>query len=190
MVGPDLRRRARFVSAECTPRTPKTASRGPSCSGSAGLSGWTQETIHVSLPRNSRVRSLPGVRVHVLRKTRCRDGVGLPRAPVEVAVVHAAQWAVSDKQSATLLAMAVQQRLVPPQRILEHWATVRRSPRRRFLDLAIRDVCDGARSLDELDSQQPAAAMACLSRPEDAGPCPNQLRAGPPGPASPTCSHR
>ena len=90
-------------------------------------------------------------------------------------MVRAAQWAVSDRKAATLLAMVVQQRLVAPQRILEHRATVRRSRRRRFLDFAIRDVCDGAQSLDELDF---AAACRRYGLPEPTRQHVRRTRAG------------
>ncbi len=90
-------------------------------------------------------------------------------------MVRAAQWAVSDRKAATLPAMVVQQRLVAPQRILEHRATVRRSRRRRFLDFAIRDICDGAQSLDELDF---AAACRRYGLPEPTRQHVRRTRAG------------
>lgn len=45
----------------------------------------------------------------------------------------------------------LQQRLVSPAALLETWSTVRRSPRRKLIDTVVRDVCDGAHSLGELD---------------------------------------
>ncbi|MDQ3383613.1 MAG: hypothetical protein M3519_07505, partial [Actinomycetota bacterium] len=76
---------------------------------------------------------------------------GLPRVPVDVAVVHAAEWAVSDRQAALLVAMPLQQRLVPARQVLERWQSRQRVRRRAFLDAVIRDVCDGAQALGELD---------------------------------------
>lgn len=78
-------------------------------------------------------------------------GIGLPRVAPDWAVIHAAQLAVSDRQAALLICLAVQQRLVAPARLLAAWQTVRRSPRRALIDAVIRDVCDGVHSLGELD---------------------------------------
>jgi hypothetical protein len=47
--------------------------------------------------------------------------------------------------------LPVQQRLVPAARLLAAWQAETRSPRRSLLDAVIRDVCDGAHSLGELD---------------------------------------
>ncbi|WP_265446828.1 hypothetical protein [Flexivirga meconopsidis] len=79
------------------------------------------------------------------------QGVGLPRVGVEGATLHAAQWAISDRQAALLICLPVQQRLTSPAKLLLAWKGVQRSPRKRFLDAVIRDVCSGAESLGELD---------------------------------------
>jgi very-short-patch-repair endonuclease len=50
-----------------------------------------------------------------------------------------------------VVCLAVQQRLVSPDRLLDAWGSVTRSRRRRFLDAVIHDICDGAHSLGELD---------------------------------------
>lgn len=69
----------------------------------------------------------------------------------ELATIHAAQWAVSDRQAALLLCLPLQQRLVRPREVLAAWQSTARSPRREFLDVAVVDVCDGAQALSELD---------------------------------------
>ncbi|QIM21292.1 hypothetical protein G7075_09360 [Phycicoccus sp. HDW14] len=76
---------------------------------------------------------------------------GLPRARVEVATIRGAQWARTDREAALVVCLAVQQRLVHPARLLAAWAEVRGGRRHRVLDAVIRDVCDGAHSLGELD---------------------------------------
>lgn len=76
---------------------------------------------------------------------------GLPRTRVEWATIRAAQWAISERQAALLVALPIQQRLLPPERLMCAWGHVRRSPRRGFLGQIIADVCDGAHSLGELD---------------------------------------
>ncbi len=116
----------------------------------AGMTGFTLEVIDVSVPRGRRVRSVPGVRVGERHLAPC-VGAGLPRVRPEWATIHAAQWAKTDRQAALLVCLPVQQRLVAPQRLLQAWGEVRWSPRRALLDAVIRDVCDGAQSLGELD---------------------------------------
>lgn len=117
----------------------------------AGLTGFTWPVIEVSVPNNLDVRPVDGVRVHRLRRIGPTTDAGIPRTRTELAVVRAAQWAVSDSQAATIVAMSVQQRLVRPATLLETWREQRTAARRTVLDAIIRDVCDGAHSLNELD---------------------------------------
>lgn len=138
---------------------PRSVLDGATSLAVAGLQGWTETLLHVSVPRNATIRPVPGVRHHVLRVVGPATETGLRRTRPEVATVRAAQWARTDREAATLVAMTVQQRLVSPRLLLERWATVRRSRRRTFLDAVIRDVCDGAHSINELD-----VASACRSR--------------------------
>lgn len=76
---------------------------------------------------------------------------GVPRVRVEWATIRAAQLARSDRQAALLLCMPLQQRLVAPDRLLQTWLGVGYSARRSLLDVVVRDACDGAHSLGELD---------------------------------------
>jgi len=115
-----------------------------------GLRGFTAPSVDVWVPPRSTAHRVPGVRLHRYRTPRPSVGT-LPRVAPEWATIHAAQWAVSDRQAALLVCLPVQQRLVAPHRLLAAWAQVPRSPRRRVLDAIIRDVCDGAHSLGELD---------------------------------------
>lgn len=117
----------------------------------SGLLGFTPSRIDVSLPRNSRRHDVPGVVRHHRSRTPPVLGAGVPRVRPEWATVHTAQWAVSDRQAALLLCLPVQQRLVPAERVLRVWQGIRGGPRRAFLDAVVRDVCDGAQSLGELD---------------------------------------
>lgn len=124
---------------------------GVSALRATGLRSYQDEVLHVTAPRGAHARVLPGVRLHSSRQVDRWPGSGIPRVRVQTAVVRAAQWAVSDRQAALILAMTVQQRLVPPERILDRWQQVRRSRRRDFLDAVILDVCAGAQALSELD---------------------------------------
>lgn len=117
----------------------------------AGLKGWTETMVHVSVPNNATVRPLDGVRHHRPRRLGRVIDTDLRRTAPEVAAIRAAQGARSDRAAATLLAMVVQQRLVLPATLLEAWSGVRATARRAFLTAVIGDVCDGAHSLAELD---------------------------------------
>lgn len=119
--------------------------------GLTGFTGFTADTIDVALPMNNRRRRVEGVTVHRRREIGPTTGSGLLRCASEWATLRAAQWARTDRTAALLVCLAVQQRLVAPNRLLAAWGTVSRSRRRRFLDAVIRDVCDGAHSLGELD---------------------------------------
>lgn len=125
----------------------------------AGLTGWDEGLIHVSVPHNAKVRETSGVVHHRTKDMGAVDRRWLPHTVPAVAVIRAAQWARSDAQAATVLAMAVQQRLVLPRQVLEVWSTVHASPRGEFLRMVIQDVCAGAESLHELD-----VARLCRSR--------------------------
>jgi very-short-patch-repair endonuclease len=117
----------------------------------AGLTGWSEPVVHVSVPARNRVHRLEGVRVHRLRTVAPVMSAGVPRTRPEVAAVRAAVWAPTDRQAATVLAMTMQQRLAHPRRVEAAWAAVSRCARRELLHEVVRDVCDGAHSLAELD---------------------------------------
>jgi hypothetical protein len=118
----------------------------------AGLTGYTEDVVHVSVPRGAQCPRVDGVRVH--RVTRRPDesvGAGLPRTRVEVAALRGAAWARSDRQAALVLCMVVQQRLTTGRRLLDTLPAVRNRGRRPFVRRVLRDVADGAQSLGELD---------------------------------------
>lgn len=141
----------------------------------AGLQGWTENTIHVSVPNGASVRRLEGVRHHRPRTMGRVIDAALRRTAPEVAAIRAAQWASTDRAAVTLLAMVVQQRILLPATLLETWSGVRTTVRRRLLDAVIKDVCDGAHSLNELDF----AALCCeRGLPE---PTRQAVRSGPHG---------
>lgn len=124
-----------------------------------GLQRWQLNIIDVSLPRNARRREVAGVRSHVLRDVGPRAAAGIPRTAPEVALVRAAQWAPSPASAATVVAAAVQQRVVSPRRLLLRRDEVLTQPRWSQIAGVIGDVCDGAHSLDEID-----IARACRER--------------------------
>lgn len=119
----------------------------------AGLRGFEEPVLHVSMPKSGRPRRWPGTRVHETRRRRPEDllRAGVPRTRPAVAAVRGALWATSDRQAALVLVMAVQQRLVKVDALLEAMDDVKRHRRRRLLYSVLRDLGDGAESLGELD---------------------------------------
>jgi hypothetical protein len=124
---------------------------GVSALQAAGLKGFTADHVDVAIRSSNRSHRVEGVRRHRRRDLGEVLRNGIPRARPELATVRAAQWASTDRTAALIICLVVQQRLVAPTRLLAAWAGVRRSPRRRLLDAVIRDICDGAHSLGELD---------------------------------------
>lgn len=126
---------------------------GVSALQAAGLSGYDEPTVHVSVPKGAHPRRLPGVQVHETRLRRPTDVIpaGISRVRPEVAAVRAALWARSDRQAALMVVMAVQQRLTTAQAVQRALGGIRRHRRRPFLNTILRDVIDGAQALGELD---------------------------------------
>lgn len=132
---------------------PRAALDGVTALQEAGVTGLRDEVVHVIAPKGSQPRGTPGVVVHESRRFRESDviNVGIRRMRPAVAAVHAALWAVSDRQAQLFLLMVVQQRKVTPEQVLEVVETVRRHPRRRLLRRLVADLAGGVHSLGELD---------------------------------------
>ena len=100
---------------------------GVSALHAAGLSGYTDDVIHVSVPRGAQCPRVDGVRTHrVTRRDGEAVGSGLPRTRVEVAALRGAAWATSDRQAALVLGLVVQQRLTTGHRLLAALPKVRK----------------------------------------------------------------
>lgn len=117
----------------------------------AGLTGFQLDVIDVAIPTNNRRFHVDGVRLtHCVQMPPVIDS-SIPRVAPEHALLFAMQKAPSDRAAALLLCLAVQQWIVGRDRLLELFAGMSRCRRRAFLRTIIRDVCDGAHSLGELD---------------------------------------
>lgn len=142
-----------------------------------GLTGFKESTIHLSVKHTHDLSSLNGVRLHkVIRRVEgevCESGV--PRVRPAIAAIRAAGWAVSDRQSALILLMTVQQRLCTPAHLLTACNQVMGRRRRRFIRQVVADIALGVQSLGELDF-----ARLCRARgvPE---PSRQVVRSGPNG---------
>lgn len=119
----------------------------------AGLRGFDDDCIHVSVPHTARVKRLPGVKLHkVIRRLPGElAGAGIPRTTPAVAAVRAAGWAVSDRQAALLLLMTTQQRLATPHQMIGVTEAMPGRRRRGFIRSVLLDAADGIQSLGELD---------------------------------------
>lgn len=126
---------------------------GVSSLRAAGLSGFEDEMVHVSVRHTATVAASPGVTVHKLIRRTPGEllTAGVPRTRPAVAAVRAAHWAVSNRQAALLLVLPVQQRLVTPGQLLDATGRVRGRTRRAFIRQVAHDIADGAHSLGELD---------------------------------------
>lgn len=124
---------------------------GASALVAGGMTGFTPGVIDVSLPARNRHHQVEGVRLHLLRSPAAVTGSGIPGVALEIAMIHAAQWAVSDRQAALLICLPLQQRLMSTARLRLAWCGFQRSARHEFLAAVIDDVTDGAHSLGELD---------------------------------------
>ncbi len=126
---------------------------GASALVASGLTGFTGDVIRVSVPMAARARSAPGLRVVRTRRYDPSAVVptGVPRARPDVAAVHAALWAASDKQGVLLLTMPVQQGLTTAERIGTSLLRVHRHRRRTLLHAAVLDLIDGVHSIGEAE---------------------------------------
>lgn len=143
----------------------------------AGMTGFDDDTVHVSAVHNHNTEELEGVRIHKVVRRVAGElvGAGLPRTRAEVAAIRAAHWAASDRQAALILLMTVQQRLTTPRRLAAAQRLVRGRTRRAFIRAVVRDIAFGVQSLGELDF-----ARLCRARglPE---PDRQEVRLGPKG---------
>lgn len=116
-----------------------------------GLTGYQSDVIDVSIPHSHPARPRPGTRVRRRRRMpQVIDG-SIRRVHPAVAVLHAAAWAKTDRQAGYLIALAVQQRIVSTEHLALAWQQMVRVRQRALLEVIVRDVCDGAESLGELD---------------------------------------
>lgn len=127
---------------------------GVSALEAAGLTGFDEETIHVSVDHQGHGgHRVDGVCIHQVRSSRSSDvrAAGVPRVRPAVAAVRAAQWARSDRQAALVLCLVVQQRLVRAGDLVPlRWPGAHYG-RSAFVRQVVEDIADGAHSLGELD---------------------------------------
>ena len=119
----------------------------------------------LAAPQQPQAHPAPGVVRHLRSTMPPALAVGIPRVKPEWATIHAAQWAVSDRQAALLLCLPVQQRPPVPRRE----SCRPGAPRPTALGTPCSmssyvHVCDGAHSLGEPTSLVCVGSEACPSR--------------------------
>lgn len=118
----------------------------------AGLTGFDQQRITVSITRGYHRADLAGVEVRTLRRRQPGEILpGLPRARTDIALIRAATWAASDRQAAHLLVSSAQQRLVRTSALPELVTRLRPHWRPGLIRGVVGDIADGAQALSELD---------------------------------------
>ena len=112
------------------------------------------ELIHLVIPRGNKVTSLVGVKVHESRRLHPEETIltnGLPRTPTARAVLDAAAWQPYPRFAATMVAAAVQQRIVAIGELETALRAVGRIRHKIYLREAVADAAGGSQSLGELD---------------------------------------
>jgi very-short-patch-repair endonuclease len=130
---------ASFYGAVAEVGTPG-ALDGVSALLAAGLSNWTEAAVHVAVPKSATPRRCRGVVVHETRRYEASSVIAgvVPRMRPATAAVHAALWAVTDSQAATVVLTAAQQRLFSAAEFADEVAKIKWARRRRLLrDLAL-----------------------------------------------------
>ena len=122
----------------------------------AGFRNFASEggLIHLVVSRGEKVTPLDGVRVHESRRLHPEQTVfteGLPRTPTARAVLDAAAWQPHPRFAATLVAAAVQKRLVTIVELDAALRCVGGIRHKQYVREAIADAATGAHSLGELD---------------------------------------
>lgn len=158
-----VRRSITIIGAPPTARTawrlalasasPRAALDGVTALQHAGLTGF-EDLIHVSMPRGGRVEESAALRVHHLRDFRAEDVVDVDLRTVRshLAALRAATWAVSERAAYTVLAMAVQQRIVNSERMCASLDRLPRHRRRsRAVAAAVVELAGGVQALGESD---------------------------------------
>jgi hypothetical protein len=122
----------------------------------AGFRSFATEAhmVHLVIPRGDKVTHLAGVQVHESRRLHPEQTVftdGLPRTPTARAVLDAAAWQPYPRFAATMVAAAIQQRLVTADELDAMLRCVGRIRHKQYLREAITDAAAGSQALGELD---------------------------------------
>jgi hypothetical protein len=122
-----------------------------------GLTGWSDEAVHVLVRRGSTPPELPGVVVRKHESRRYSPTRDLapnrfpPRVRLERAVVDAAAWTRPPRLACGLVVAAAQQRLTTATRLRNELSDAGLVRHRRILRAVMDDLEGGAEALSEID---------------------------------------
>lgn len=120
-----------------------------------GLRKFTSDVVHVIVPAHRRDRNVPvGVRIHrtsVLGATDVETKARPPCTRAARSMVDAAQWARTDREARTIIAMCFQQRLVVVGDVDTVMGRMSRIKRGRLIRATVADVVAGSQTITELD---------------------------------------
>ncbi len=126
---------------------PRSQLAGLTAGAFHGLAGWPSRAIHVLVPYDAQVSTLPGIVVHRTRQW-TQDGGRPPSCPAAEALVQAASWARTDAAAVGVLAAGVQQRLVTAPALRR--AATKAHGRRALIRSTCADLEGGAEALSEI----------------------------------------
>ncbi len=127
---------------------------GPTAAELDGLTGFATRQIHITVPQGRPRVDLPNVITHWSTQLGHADVHPTrlaPRTRIERSVVDMVAWAQTEERARAVIAGAVQQRLVLPERIRDAAGRRRRFKRSALLVETLVDVEGGAHSVPELE---------------------------------------
>jgi len=122
-----------------------------------GLTGFTDQRVHVLLPAGRHVRSERGRLPMTVHRSRLLGPADIhpvrlpPRTRLARSLVDAAAWMATDDRARAVLAAGVQQRLVRVQDMVAVTARSARLRRRSLITGTLGDIAGGSQALSELD---------------------------------------
>ena len=124
---------------------------GASALLAAGLRNWEEKAVHVAVPKSATPRRCRGVVVHETRRYEASAAIAgpVPRMKPATAAVHAALWAVTDRQASAVVLQAAQQRLFKPAEFTAEVDKVKRARRRPLLRDLAQAIAGGIETLGE-----------------------------------------
>ena len=126
---------------------PRSQLAGLTAAAARGLRGWPSRAIHVLVPYDAQMSSLPGVLVHRTRQW-TQYGGRPARCPIAESLVQAASWAQTDSAAVGVLAAGVQQRLLTGSELRR--AATKAHGRRALIRNTCADLEGGAEALSEI----------------------------------------
>lgn len=120
-----------------------------------GLDDIGTETVQLVVARGTRIRPLPGVKVHESRRFRPERDIHPTRRPpvvrVERAAIDAAVWTRRTRSACAVLAAAVRERMTTASRLKTELRSAGQVRHRRLLAAVLNDIEGGTHALSEID---------------------------------------